>query len=54
MSFYRECSMNNSGASKETNYVHGYPKPQLSPTVRNNHLHFGSDNAGKIFLIDTE
>lgn len=48
----RECSVSNGGSPKEPNYVHGYPKPpQLSPVVRNNHLHFGNEVAGKLFSI---
>ncbi|KAF2879206.1 hypothetical protein ILUMI_26961 [Ignelater luminosus] len=43
-----ECSMNNNSSPKETNYVHGYPKPQLSPAARNNHnhVHFGNEASG--------
>lgn len=45
--------MNNNTSPKETNYVHGYPKPQLSPAARNNHshVHFGNEASGVVFLV---
>ncbi|KAJ8967999.1 hypothetical protein NQ314_002533 [Rhamnusium bicolor] len=40
-----ECSPN--GSPKEPNYVHGYPKnPQLSPALRNNHIHYNNEASG--------
>ncbi|XP_065170492.1 E3 ubiquitin-protein ligase RNF38 isoform X3 [Atheta coriaria] len=35
-----ECSMAQNNSPKDSNYVHGYPKSQLSPVLRNNHIHY--------------
>ncbi|XP_017769045.1 PREDICTED: RING finger protein 44 isoform X2 [Nicrophorus vespilloides] len=42
-----ECSMANNGSPKDTSYVHGYPKSQLSPVLRNNHLHYNQESTGQ-------
>ncbi|KAK9872674.1 hypothetical protein WA026_018808 [Henosepilachna vigintioctopunctata] len=34
---------------KETNFPIGYPKPsQMSPVLRNNHIHYNSENPGML------
>lgn len=49
---HSECPLTPNGSPKEPNYVHGYPKnPQLSPALRNNHIHYGTEASGKHFFV---
>lgn len=42
-----ECSVAPNGSPKEPNYVHSYPKnSQLSPALRNNHIHYNNEASG--------
>ncbi|RZC32255.1 GATA zinc finger domain-containing protein 14-like, partial [Asbolus verrucosus] len=42
-----ECSVPPNTSPKDSNYVHGYPKPsQLSPVLRNNHIHYNNEASG--------
>lgn len=49
--FTSECPVTPNGSPKEPNYVHGYPKnSQLSPALRNNHIHYSNEATGKIYM----
>ncbi|KYB29529.1 hypothetical protein TcasGA2_TC031994 [Tribolium castaneum] len=43
-----ECSVPPNTSPKDSNYVHGYPKvpSQLSPVLRNSHIHYNNESAG--------
>ncbi|XP_018328289.1 RING finger protein 44-like [Agrilus planipennis] len=42
-----ECSISNGSTSKDSNFVHGYPKnPQLSPILCANHMAFSNEAQG--------
>ncbi|CAH1373406.1 hypothetical protein MTP99_014807 [Tenebrio molitor] len=43
-----ECSVPPNTSPKDSNYVHGYPKvpSQLSPVLRNSHIHYNNEASG--------
>lgn len=48
---FSDCPVPPNTSPKDSNYVHGYPKPaQLSPVLRNNHLHYNNEAAGIVFF----
>lgn len=41
--------LTSNGSPKDSNYVHGYPKPsQMSPVLRNSHIHFNNEGSGML------